>query len=1032
MNNQLEALYKALVDKAHSFIVNGLEVKWYYPPSPQKNPLQATIGPDWIQVDPRKPCQILKDKENWFYADVVFPKSYCNFKLDAGQAYITIRGWSPFKLWVDGHQAYEEKHNWAATGPIADPFVTSIQPGKTYRLIYCILPTTAGAYGGGGIMICPYVCLDYAATLLAFCTEIKLAATLARTKAEKQTVEDICRDFDYSLIRRNQWKQMISYIAASERKLQCMSARAKALTVHLIAHNHIDMDWQWTWKDTVYCFRRDAKSALDFMADRPDLTMSMSQIPFYQVIEQQDPDLFNRIKEHIHSGRWINTAGTWVEGDLNMADGEAIARNMQYATDWCKQHLGRKADVLWEPDTFGHPGNMPQLARLGEYDTYFHWRCNPGGDANWPVRMWEGVDGTSVFTLSSTYGGTLLPSSEMFSTFHNLHHSIAIGLKNSHHIWGCGDHGGGLPRYQMELLEKNLDRPLLPSIRFSTFEAYRNAVCAEAVELKHNRGVTHHLFEGCYTTHARCKHSNRKAEAALLNAESIAAMAGVNQNNALQAAWIPVLFNQFHDIFCGAAVPEAYRDADARYAAALRSCRRLTDKALARRFQMNRQGRTVTVVNPTGFARSGVMATASIKGISHLEDEAGRKIPVQTFRGKGYFHAEQVAALAARHYAIATTREAESSRLDLSEDDLHYCIDTPLYTCRISKQSGAIVSYWHKQLQRDLINFGTPKVLSHTNVTRKDLAMNVFQVIDEAPNEMSAWQINDILKMENLLRNAQVKLMANGPVFACFEVQHKFRSSRIKEHLYLYRHSDHIDFEVEVDWREGGSHAVGVPQLKLSFNTAMSQAQAHFDGPFSVAEYPADGQEQVTQKFVDVTGKEFGFTLVNDSTYGCDVLGGRARVTLLRNSYSPDSNSDNGRHHFRFAFLPHQAQFRAAECIRSGIAFNRPMECFRSDEEAAMEAAGLEMDGPDQVVCTAHRLAEHSERILLRFFECSCQPCEIRVACTPAIRDAVEVNFQETEITGRQIPARGRLTLKFRAYEVKTILVANPKKRNAR
>ena len=108
------------------------------------------------------------------------------------------------------------------------------------------------------------------------------------------------------------------------------------------------------------------------------------------------------------------------------------------------------------------------------------------------------------------------------------------------------------------------------------------------------------------------------------------------------------------------------------------------------------------------------------------------------------------------------------------------------------------------------------------------------------------------------------------------------------------------------------------------------------------------------------------------------------------------------------------------------------MECFRSDEEAAMEAAGLEMDGPDQVVCTAHRLAEHSERILLRFFECSGQPCEIRVACTPAIREAVEVNFQETEITGRQIPARGRLTLKFRAYEVKTILVANQKKRNAR
>jgi len=1021
MNRENGNIYQGLIDKANS-LSKGLEIDWYYPGHSLKNPLKAQIGKDWQKWDKKKPAKIYKNKKNWFYADIVFPKSFFNFKLENQTAYIQIDTYSPFKLWLDGKQAYEEIYNWAATGPIADPLVTVIECGKTYRIVYCIEPTEIPAvFNPLAIHIIPYPCLEYAARLFAFSTELKLADCLAKVEKEKNLITKVCTGFDHFILKRNNWRKVTDYINQAEDILRPLSPKAKSHTVHLIAHNHIDMDWQWTWKDTVYCFRRDAKSALSLMEDRQDLTMSMSQVPFYQVIQEKDPDLFKKIKHFIEEGRWINSAGTWVEGDLNKSDGEALARQMQYATDWCLKNLGNKSEILWEPDTFGHPGNMPQLAQLGEYKTYFHWRCNPGGQESWPVRNWQGIDGSSIFSISSPYGGSLLPGPEEYYVFYNLFNSIRIGLRNTHHIWGCGDHGGGLPRYQLELLEKNIDRPLLPTVKFSTFEAYKKAVLSEGVDLKHNIGVTHHLFEGCYTTHSMINRYNRQCESELLIAESLTALAVQNENKALQDAWLLVLFNQFHDILCGAAVHDAYRDAVQRYKRSLKSCDQLIEKSLNALFKLDAKGSTFTLLNPSAFMRSEIICSKTLKGISGLSDATGKAIAVQQFQGKGYIYAQNVPALAAAHFQIEKEEKA-TTKLNIEESDLHFIIDTPLYTSRISKQCGAIVSYHHKELGRNFIDYGVPKILSHTNVTRMDLAMNVFQIIDEAPNPMSAWLINDILKSENLLRNAKVRLVSNGPVFACFEVIHHVRSSTIREFIYFYQQADNIDFDIEVDWREIGSNQHGVPQLKLSFASAMSEARAHFEGPFSIAEYPADGREQVTQKFMDLTGREFGFTLLNNGCYGVDCLGGRARITLLRNSYSPDPNSDNGIHRYRVAFIPHNANFNPGETSRRGLAFNRRLIDARTLEAVKTQIPGLSIKGSDLVICTAHRVAEHSKEILLRFYETSGTQGKIKVFYKKGFKDTREVNFQETVLRQCTSPDKGWLKLNFRPYEVKTIL----------
>ena len=65
----------------------------------------------------------------------------------------------------------------------------------------------------------------------------------------------------------------------------------------MIGHSHIDMNWLWTWPDTVEVIRRDIKSVLALMHDYPELTFTHSQPATYEVIRQREPALFERIRD---------------------------------------------------------------------------------------------------------------------------------------------------------------------------------------------------------------------------------------------------------------------------------------------------------------------------------------------------------------------------------------------------------------------------------------------------------------------------------------------------------------------------------------------------------------------------------------------------------------------------------------------------------------------------------------------------------------------------------------------------------------
>jgi alpha-mannosidase len=358
----------------------------------------------------------------------------------------------------------------------------------------------------------------------------------------------------------------------------------------------------------------------------------------------------------------------------------------------------------------------------------------------------------------------------------------------------------------------------------------------------------------------------------------------------------------------------------------------------------------------------------------------------------------------------------------VTEESGYFKIETSTAISRLSRASGVIGEYYDKTRRRSFVAYGTPKHLSHCPTTRQDLGLNLFQIIDESPNDMSAWLINDVVREENLLRGANVELVETGPVFARFRVTHRFRASRIDEEVIYYNDYPRVDFEAAVDWREQGGPEQGVPQLRVSFAGHHSRSVARFEGPFCITERPADGQEQPTQRWVDASGRESGFALLNDGRYGCDVLGSRIRLTLLRNAYWPDEESDNGRHVTRFAFMPHGPRMAAAELTRQGMAYNRQPLTMLTGSRATPPLGDLTIKGADAVVCTCLRKAEHSGALILRLFESNGKKATIRFRLNRGIRSAQEVNFLERPLRKTRVSS-GWASASFRPHEVKTFLL---------
>lgn len=72
----------------------------------------------------------------------------------------------------------------------------------------------------------------------------------------------------------------------------------------------------------------------------------------------------------------------------------------------------------------------------------------------------------------------------------------------------------------------------------------------------------------------------------------------------------------------------------------------------------------------------------------------------------------------------------------------------------------------------------------------------------------------------------------------------------------------------------------------------------------SVGNYRAQF-EVVGHKWVDLSERDYGISLLKDCKYGHDIKDNMMRLTLIKSGIMPDPNADQRLHRFTYSLYPH-------------------------------------------------------------------------------------------------------------------------------
>ncbi|MEG0766977.1 MAG: alpha-mannosidase, partial [Clostridia bacterium] len=348
---------------------------------------------------------------------------------------------------------------------------------------------------------------------------------------------------------------------AAEQALLPLAEAAKRYEVICAAHAHIDMNWMWGWQETVAATLSTFRTMLQLMREYPDFCFSQSQASVYQIVETYDPALMPEIQQRIREGRWEVTATAWVETDKNMPDTASLLQHIQQTRDYLQTVWGIDPDSLqvdFSPDTFGHSAQVPEINAFGNVPYYYHCR----GDATEQVLYrWQAPSGREVLVYREPYWYNSGITPDIGTGVIALS-KYSGGLQTGLIVYGVGDHGGGPTRRDVERILEMQTWPIFPRIRFGTFHEYFHKAERVRENLPIVRSELNPIFSGCYSTQSRIKLGNRRAEAALLDAETFSALATLlcdapYPRKSFTRAWQETLFTHFHDILTGSCVQES-------------------------------------------------------------------------------------------------------------------------------------------------------------------------------------------------------------------------------------------------------------------------------------------------------------------------------------------------------------------------------------------------------------------------------------------------------------------------------------------
>ena len=774
--------------------------------------------------------------------------------------------------------------------------------------------------------------------------------------------------------------------------------RQKATTV-CIGHTHIDCAWKWTLRQTREKVQRSFATVLELMKRYPEYKFMSSQPLLYEYLKEESPALYSEVKERVKEGRWEPEGAMWVEADCNIPSGESLVRQILYGKRFFREEFAVENHILWLPDVFGYSAALPQILKKSGIDWFVTSKISWNDMDRMPYDtfLWKGIDGTGVNTYfltaqndcgttstKTTYGAHI--TAPMVSGSYKRYQQKNLS-RETLLTFGFGDGGGGPTEDDLELGRRGAKGvPGSPNV---AIDFAGNFLDRLAGKIKNDpmlpvwQGELYlEYHRGTYTTQARNKYHNRKAEFLYQGAELWSVVGHALTGAAvpmrdLQAGWKILLTNQFHDIIPGSSIREVYEQCEIDYAEAFSIGERVQKSAMERIASSVGKDRGYVVFNPNPFRMSGAV---TVEGV----------IPPI---GYSVVHEFQT-----RNHVTVRDHTVETGRFTV-----------------VFNESYQIASLFDKQCGREVL--------------RRGMAGNELRLYDDYPNpgryDAWEWQAYSRDRYRTITDVSGVSVIDDGARKGV-RIVRQFGSSGITQTVWFYDNAGRIDFETSVDWHE--RHKM----LKAAFPVDVTADKATFEIQFGTIERPTHFNtswdqarfETCAQKFADLSDHGYGVSVLNDCKYGHDIHDGVIQLSLLRGPVVPDPEADQGMHRFTYALAPHKGTLQESDTLRLAYELNRPM--------TVQNAAGAKTTVPESfsvaecdaenVVLDTVKPEEDGNGTILRFYEAGDRRTKATVTLGIPARRAVLCDLLEREIG--DIPLKnGTFTYTFGNFEIVTIKI---------
>lgn len=798
----------------------------------------------------------------------------------------------------------------------------------------------------------------------------------------------------------------------------------------LVGNAHIDPAWLWRWQEGYSEVLSTFRSALDRIAEFDEFVFTCAGALYYQFAEETDPAMFREIRTAVKNGRWVIVGGQLIQPDCNLPCGESFARHGLLAQRYFEEKFGVRARVGYNVDSFGHSAMLPQILKKTGLDAYVFMRPSPG-EYPFPFPkntfLWVAPDGTGI-----PASRILHYTCDFDKAAERIGKDAQTAEQNKEPMmsfYGVGNHGGGPTVAMIRALTALKLESEDGQYRFSSPNDFFTGIKPENLPVL-SGDLLHHA-SGCYSALMEIKAMNIRAEAALLSAEKAdmaAVLAGLSASPAsLSEAWIPTLFNQFHDILGGCTIRRAAEDAVAFFGKSIATAAVTENRALQKilwqidtsagnraptgktdtvMWETSERGAPAAVFNLNAFSlRTPVRFSREVASVT---DENGTPVPLASVRSgvtnqKEKYETEILADLPSFGYRLYWLRRGKG-------EERQALRPVPVTPKKADAQgTPAPVSAENRSLS---VGFDQKGVLCRLTDKKRSLDLLCggisLCVMDETHCDTWAHGVfafdREVGRMEPTDFRAE-----QTPISEIFTTRYVFGRSSLLLRVTLYPETDEVFLDCKVDWHE--EHRV----LKLCIPTAFPVGE-RVAVPFGFTDRRADGKEHPMGRWLLLSDGKTGLGVATDTRTAYDCRDGLLRLTLLRSPLYADhfgerddacEFTEQGVQEFRAALLlTDRDPVRLSQMAQTLV--SPPAAYFTTYHKGALPEREqfLEITAPN-IALTAFKGAEDGNGYVLRCHEVAGRSArtEIRI---PRLGLAFKANFGAQEIKTFYIDAATR------------------------